>query len=335
MINEKKLELAFRRYSENFVVGIKFEDVKEEYDECMSEVIKIVEASDVEKDHVLLINLSSIFSYSLSQWKQDVLISRGNNPEGLKNMQQVVFYQCMGQDLYTTRYPNLTLEYTFREVIITLVHFAMYGWEKEENILYDFMAHHFGGHLVDANEENRHIWFLLELYLQYRNKTIMGTNKRLHLAVKNSFKEDGRRCGSIPDDLEVYDEVLEHWSTTDLKEIEHLISQMSEYHSSLASEIGQLGEFGDFRYGFYPFEILFLIHVRKKLGLPVPKELENFLMNTPEAKMEFGDPEPYPESDPLLQMIDQFYRNNYPEYIPNQHGELFRKRGKHVCMMKK
>ncbi|KOP64768.1 hypothetical protein AMS62_05480 [Bacillus sp. FJAT-18019] len=324
MINPKKLEIAYKRYHKNFIDGIKFEDVKEEYRECKSEVINIVEANDLEKDHILLIDLSSIFSYYLSQWKYDVLINGGNNAEGLKSSQKVVFYQCMVQDLYTTRYPNMALEYTFREVVITLVHFAMYGWEKEENILYNFMVHHFGGHLIDANEENRHIWFLLELYLQFRNKTIMETNKKLNLAVKEKLNEDGLRCGSIPENLNIYDEVLERWSTTDLKEIEKLISQMSEYHSALASEIGQLGEFGDFRYGFYPFEILFLIHVSGKLGLPVPKELDNFLMNTPEAKMEFGDPEPYPECDPLLQMIDQFYRNNYPEYIPNQHGELFR-----------
>ncbi|MED4653511.1 hypothetical protein [Bacillus pseudomycoides] len=31
MINQKKLEMAFKRYSKNFVDGIKFEDVKDEY----------------------------------------------------------------------------------------------------------------------------------------------------------------------------------------------------------------------------------------------------------------------------------------------------------------
>ncbi|WHX50305.1 hypothetical protein QNH46_06465 [Paenibacillus woosongensis] len=323
MINQKKLEMAFKRYSNNFVDGIKFEDVINKYNVSRSKIEKIVEQNDTEKDHILLINLNKIFSYYLSLWKNDVLISGGNNAEGLKNMQKVVFYQCMGQDLYTIRYPEMILGYTFREVVITLVHFAMYGWEKEENILHDFMAHHFGGHLMDANEGNRHIWFLLELYLQYRNKTIMGTSKKLHLAVKNKFKENGQRCGSIPDDLDVYEEVLERWSTGDLLEIEHLISKMTLYHSALASEIGQLGEFGDFRYGFYPFEILFMIHIRRKLGLPVPAPLDYLLMNTPEAKMVYSDPEPYPEWNPALQMIDQFYRKNYTEYIPNRHGELF------------
>ncbi|OJE45278.1 hypothetical protein BAQ49_06960 [Bacillus proteolyticus] len=99
---------------------------------------------------------------------------------------------------------------------------------------------------------------------------------------------------------------------------------MSQYHSALASEIGQLGEeFCDFGFGFYPYEILFLIHVRKQLGLPVPTQFDNFLMNTPEAKLVFGEREQYQEWDPMLQMIDQFYRKNYPEYIPNKHGELF------------
>ncbi|MCR2803394.1 hypothetical protein [Paenibacillus soyae] len=323
MINPKKWEMAFKRYHNNFMDGIRMEDVREEYEECKSEVMEIAEAGDREKDHILLINLSSIFAYSLSKWKQDVLISGGSNLEGLKNMHKVVFYQSMGQPLYTARYPHMALEYTFREVVIALVHFAMYGWEKEEQILFDFIAQHFGECLLDANEENRHTWFLLELYLQYRNKTIMGINKKLHLAVKSRLKEEGRRFASIPDDLNIYHVALERWSTGDLPELEQLIASMSRHHSELASEMGQLGEFGDFRYGFYPFEILFLIHVRKKLGLPISVQHDDLLMNTPEATMALGDPEPYPEWDPMLRTIDRFYRNNYPEYIPNKHGELF------------
>ncbi|REK76867.1 hypothetical protein [Paenibacillus paeoniae] len=323
MINAKKMDMAFKRYRNNFINGIKFEDVKKEYDECKSEVTEIVEIDDVQRDHILLINLSSIFSYYLSQWKQDVLHNGRNHLGGLKNMHKVVFYQCMGQKLYTTRYPGMRLRYSLREVVVTLVHFAMYGWEKEENLLFDFIANHFGGHLMNANEGNRHVWFLLELYLQYKNKTILGTNKKLYLAVKESFMQNGQRCGSIPDDLDIYDEVLEGWSTGDLVEIERLITKMSTYHSALASEIGQLGEFGDFRYGFYPFEILFLIHVRRKFGLSVPARSDHLLMNNPEANMLFADRETYPEWDSVLQMIDQFYCKNYPDYISNQYGDLF------------
>ena len=147
MVNQKKLEMAFKRYSNNFVDGIKFESVKDKYNVSRKKIEKIVEQNETEKDHILLINLNKIFSYYVSLWKNDVLISgRRNNAEGLKNMQKVIFYQCMGQDLYKIKYPEMMLGYSFREVVLALVHFAMYGWEKEENILYDFMAEHFGGH---------------------------------------------------------------------------------------------------------------------------------------------------------------------------------------------
>ena len=94
--------------------GIKFEDVKDKYNVSRRKIEKIVEQNETEKDHILLINLSKISSYHLSLWKNDVLISGGNNVEGLKNMQKVLFYQCMGQDLYTSRYPGMILGYTFR-----------------------------------------------------------------------------------------------------------------------------------------------------------------------------------------------------------------------------
>lgn len=74
MINSKKFEVAFKRYINNFVEGIKFEDVKEKYNISRSKIEKIIDQNDTEKDHILLINLSKIFSYYLSLWKKNVLI---------------------------------------------------------------------------------------------------------------------------------------------------------------------------------------------------------------------------------------------------------------------
>lgn len=323
MLNQKKLELAYRRYSKNFVDGIKFEDVEEVYIDNLNEINSIVDLNSVDKDHILLIDLDSIASYYLSKWKNDVLVNREDNIEDFKKIMIVVFYQCMGQDLYKIRYPKMMLEYSFRDVIAALIHFTMFGWEKEESILFDFIVKNFGGRLMDANNWNKHTWFLLELYLQYRNRTIFDTNHNLHRMVREQFKELELEYGLIPEDLDIYSEVLEHWTTPQLDEIKTLIDKMSVFHSNLASELGESIEFGDFGYGFYPYEILFLIHVRKKLGLPVPDQFDDLLMNTPEAKMIISDPEPYPEWDPLLRKIDIFYRKNYPDYIPNKHGELF------------
>ncbi|MGA3599074.1 hypothetical protein [Lysinibacillus agricola] len=322
MLNQKKLELAYRRYSKNFE-GIKFEDVEGGYLDNQNEITSIVDLNSVEKDHILLIDLDSIESYYLSKWKNDVLVNREDNTEDFKKIMIVVFYQCMGQDLYKIRYPKMILEYSFRDVIASLIHFTMFGWKKEEKILFDFIVEHFGGRLLDANDWNKHTWFLLELYLQYRNKTIVGTNQKLHITVREQFKKSNLEYDLIPEDLDIYSEVLENWATPQLDEIKTLIDKMSVFHSNLASELGDSIEFGDYRYGFYPYEILFLIHVRKKIGLSVPDHFDDLLMNTPEAKITIGDPEPYPEWDPLLRLIDNFYRKNYPDYIPNKHGELF------------
>ncbi|MCM3700714.1 hypothetical protein [Paenibacillus macerans] len=324
MLNPKKINIAYKRYSKNFVDGIKFEDVQKRYEQNKNEVIEIVESNHTEKDHILLIDLDSIASLYLSQWKNDVLITGGKRSDGLKQMQMVVFYQCMAQDLYKVRYPKMMTKYTFREVVVALIHFTMFGWKKEENILFDFIVNRLGGNILAADDRNKHAWFLIELYLQYRKKTIAGTNQNVHIVVKQKLKEAGLSHGSILDDLEVYREVLDRWLTSDPKEITQLIDSMSLFHSVQASEIGNFHEFGDYRYGFYPYEILFLIHVRNKAGLPTPDLFDGLLMNNPEAKMEISYPEPYPEWDPMLRLIDHFYRKNYPEFIPNQHGELFR-----------
>lgn len=322
MLNRKKFEMSFKRYKKNWIAGIK--DAKEEYEELQSEITDIVQSNAIERDHILLIDLDTICSYYISKWKDDVLINGGNRIEQLKKIQMVVFYECMGQDIYKIRYPNMRIQYTFKEVIAALIHFTMFGWKKEEGILFDFIVEHLDENIMNANDSNKHAWFLLELYLQYRNKTILGTNQKLHITVKETFKKAGLECYLIPEDLDVYREVLELWSTCNLEEFENLISKMSLFHSTLASELEQSLEFGDFMYTFYPFEILFLVYIRNKLCLPVPKQFDDLLMNTPEAKMAIGDPETYPEWDPFLRLIDIFYRKNYPGYIPNKYGELFK-----------
>ncbi len=75
MINPKKLKLSYNRYCENFVKGIKFEEVEEEYMDSLKESTHIIELNEVEKDHILLINLETIKSYYLAKWKQNVLVN--------------------------------------------------------------------------------------------------------------------------------------------------------------------------------------------------------------------------------------------------------------------
>ena len=52
--------------------------------------------------------------------------------------------------------------------------------------------------------------------------------------------------------------------------------------------------------------------------------MKSLTLSNRTSKMEFKEKEPYPEMDELVEEIDKFYRRNYPEYIPNKHGELFK-----------
>jgi len=321
MVNHKKMQLAYRKYVKNFV---KDNDALSEYKEAKDEIDDIVARNDRDRDHILLIDLDNISSFWLEVWKKDVLINNGQNVEGLKNIQQIKFYQCMCRHIYKDRYPNMKLiDYSFESSIITLIHFNLFEWVKEEEVFFDFIVKHLGDNLMEANDWNQHIWFLLELYLQHTKQEIEGTNKYVHLAVKSALTDRVQPCDLIPEELGLYREVLECWDTPDLNEITQLIGRMSEHHSILASELGKSLEFGNYDYAFYPYEILYLLYVRKKQGLPNPEHFNDFLMNTPEAKMDIQDPEPYPKWDPVLRIIDDFYRKNYPEYIPNHHGTLF------------
>ncbi|MNC68676.1 hypothetical protein D3C75_1193040 [compost metagenome] len=57
----------------------------------------------------------------------------------------------------------MMVSYTFKDIVSSLIHFTMYGWEREESILYNFIADHIGENAISANNGNRHTWFLMEL----------------------------------------------------------------------------------------------------------------------------------------------------------------------------
>jgi hypothetical protein len=48
-------------------------------------------------------------------------------------------------------------DYEFRDIITALTHFTMFGWEKEANILFDFMVKHLDDNIVEVNEWDRHV----------------------------------------------------------------------------------------------------------------------------------------------------------------------------------
>ena len=323
MINEKKLKMAYTKYVNNYAIDSNSESIKEYYDKRIIEVNNIISNNDTDKDHILLISYGGILRYYLSLWKKNILIQNSHQTESFKIMQIATTQSCFAQELYTTRYPEMDVQYTFERVVRALIHFTIWGWEKEEKILFDFISKHMGQHIMDGNEYQCHVWFLLEIYLRYRNQTLLGSQKKLYQSIQTTFETKGIENDLIPEHLGIYDKVLENWDTADAAVMNDLIAQLIEYHTVSVSDLGGDSEFSDYGYGFYPEEILFLLYVRTKMNLPVPEALDDFLMNTLEAQMTWSEPEPYPEWDPMMRRIDDFYRKNYPQYIPNLLGPLF------------
>lgn len=141
MLNSKKLSMSYKKYRKNFVNESFIEHGKTEYERCISKIVDIVESNNVDRDHVLLINLGTIYDNYLMTWKEEVLVQNTNRIEGLKLMYPTVFYQCISQELYRIRYPNSTVDYTFKEIISTLIHFTMFGWQKEEEFFLILLLH--------------------------------------------------------------------------------------------------------------------------------------------------------------------------------------------------
>ena len=320
-MNNKKLDMAYKRYKKNFIEGYPMQEMEAKYEEAKKKIKDIIKNNELKKDHIFLTRLARIRLYYLTLWKHINFLDNKMDKQSLKKIQIIVFFQCFSQELYKERYPNMLLEYNLKFVVIALIHFNFWGWEKEEGILLEFIKNNISSNILNTNDDNKHVWFLLELYLKFKNETILGVNENLNLKVKENLINNDMKANMIPNNLEIYEKVFKNLKA---ENIDGLINEMIIYHSEMLKNLGEYGEFRDYVYGFYPIEILYLIHIRKKLGLSVPEKFDDFLMNTPEAKMEFKEKEPYPEMDELVEEIDKFYRRNYPEYIPNKHGELFK-----------
>ena len=95
-LDEKQFEKVLKKFRKEWTYDE--EDMKEEeadYQEVHDKITKIVEEKNVNRDHVLLIDIGSLYSYYRTKWKQDVLVNGESNLEALKQLQIMTFYKCM------------------------------------------------------------------------------------------------------------------------------------------------------------------------------------------------------------------------------------------------
>ena len=165
-------------------------------------------------------------------------------------------------------------------------------------------------HLIGTGEPDIPAsWFMLELYCKFNNRDF------------------NRKNAYYPESMYPYDEVLAHWDTKDLSEVDKYVYMLSMVHLDQAKEQvndDDYFEFGDSSRELFPYEILTWLKLRELKGLENPKAFTHPLMNTPIAKffLSLETPLPKPAELPfakeLLEKLKAQCPNvEIPEWLNN------------------
>lgn len=154
-------------------------------------------------------------------------------------------------------------------------------------------------------------FFLMELYCLWQNRPFERKDFS-HTAVYAHVFDY-----AVPF---VYDEVLLHWNTRDLSQVDSLVTVMADYHVSRTVEQTEETpeeeemdyEFSDIYYRFYPFEILAWLKIRALVGLDNPHSFSHPLMNQPLAEAITDTPLSRPTDHKETQQILALVKQNYP-----------------------
>ncbi len=112
-------------------------------------------------------------------------------------------------------------------------------------------------------------WFLLDLYCKVYDKSY------------------DKSLARYPENMLIYDNILEQWDTQDTTEVDRMIYLMGEYHLEETREAKNDEEyfmFDDSLYWLFPYEILIWLKLREIRGLANPSQFSHPLMHTPIAR---------------------------------------------------
>jgi hypothetical protein len=131
-----------------------------------------------------------------------------------------------------------------------------------------------------------HPWFLLALLCRWQHRELDLTG-----------------C-DVPADMGVYADVLAHWDTKDVEEVQALVTDMANFHMGAARSNRNDNETNDFSqsdFWFFPYEILTWLRIREEMGLPNPEAYEHPLMQQPLAAMPPATP--FPKDEQLERVV--------------------------------
>ncbi len=166
-------------------------------------------------------------------------------------------------------------------------------WEATEEMLDAYIASIQGdGSMIGyGHPEHQEAWFILDLAAKALGKTYDDTRAYL------------------PEEYELFEEVLKKWDTEDTKTVLLLVEKLSERHLLVnhmalqdrydKEENGEGVLYVNVHNFMLPYEILTWLKLRERAGIKNPKSFTHPLMNTPIAKMFLNIKEPLPKPKEL------------------------------------
>jgi hypothetical protein len=235
------------------------------FKEPSNQIEVILAASKVEK--AVIVDLKT-----LNNWYGNEFIYRALAENNLSS-QPVFFassyYTGIIADILAVGYPNNPPKVLFTDMALFLSNCLQAKWYDKSHELIDIInkglrTKFLKGGLNSAKAS----WFIVAI-----------ANKAFNIAADYSSY-------NYPGTLGIYQQTLDKWDTTDLLELDRIVTEMCEYHLSQAdfNEATPLA-FSLVKEFVFTYEILTWLSVREKIGISNPESFTHPLMQLPINKL--------------------------------------------------
>lgn len=179
------------------------------------------------------------------------------------------YYVSVIADIFALGYPGNPPKLLFTDLAMFLANCLQAKWYDKSHEIIDIINKGLSTKFLKGGlNYAKAAWFITEI-----------ANKAFNIrADYSSYK--------YPSTLGVYQQALDKWNTTDLAEVDKMVSEMCDYHLSQAdfSEETPL-EFSFVKEFVFTYEILAWLSVREKGGIKNPESFTHALMQLPVNKL--------------------------------------------------
>lgn len=179
------------------------------------------------------------------------------------------YYIAVIADLFASGYPGNPPKIQFADMVMFLANCLQAKWYDKSYEVIDIINKGLSTKFLNGGLHfAKAAWFVVAIANKAFNKAEDYTNHK------------------YPGTLGIYQQALDKWNTTDLHELDRIVTEMCEYHLSQAdfNEETTL-EFSFVKEFVFTYEILAWLSVREKIGLRNPESFTHPLMQLPINKL--------------------------------------------------